>query len=159
MKVLHHPNKELRVVAKDIPITDITSPAIKDLVREMKADMVRENGVGLAATQVGKKVRVFVAETKDGIKAFFNPVITKLSKKKVDSEEGCLSVPGVFGIVERSRQIKAEAYNEYGERVEIKTGGLLAIIFQHEIDHLDGILFIDRAHHIEEMTPNKTLTV
>ena len=159
MNVLHHPNKELRIKAHNIAPEEIQTEAMRALIVEMKETMVKERGVGLAATQIGKDIRVFVAKTKNGIEAFFNPVITKFSSKKVESEEGCLSVPGVFGLVERSRQIRAEALNEKGEKVEVSAAGLLAIIFQHEIDHLDGVLFIDKAYHLEELLPGKQLRV
>jgi peptide deformylase len=146
--VLHNPNPELRIKAEPVDANKITTPEYQKLIQDMKETMVKEHGVGLAATQIGYHERFFVAETKQGVEAFINPVIKKFSKKKVDSEEGCLSVPGVFGIVERSRQIVAEAYNEHGELKTIKTGGLLSIIIQHETDHLDGILFIDKAKSI-----------
>lgn len=148
--VLHNPNPELRIKAEDVAVENITTPKFQKLIADMKETMVKEHGVGLAATQIGHHERFFVAETKRGVQAFINPVIRKFSKKKVDSEEGCLSVPGVYGIVERSKQIVAEAYDENGNLRQIKTGGLLSIIIQHETDHLDGILFIDKAKSVHE---------
>ncbi len=153
--VLHHPNKELREMAREISVEEIQSDTMQTLVDNMFQTMKEENGVGLAATQIGKHIRLFVAETKKGYQAYFNPVITKTSSKMKDSEEGCLSVPGVYGIVKRHRQIRAKAFDRNGEEVEINTGGLLSVIFQHEIDHLDGILFIDRAHTVHQLTPDK----
>jgi peptide deformylase len=159
MNVLHHPNKELRIKAKPVALEAINTPEMKAFIKEMKATMKKERGVGLAATQIGIETRVFVAQTKKGVEAFFNPVITKRSKHMVESHEGCLSVPGIFGLVERHRQIRATALNEKGQPVEIATSGLLSIIFQHEIDHLDGVLFIDRAYHTEALHPDKKLFV
>lgn len=149
----------MRLIAKPVDLADITSVKMKKFITEMKETMKAENGVGLAATQVDQPVRVFVAKTKNGTEAFFNPTITKRSSKMVESEEGCLSVPGVYGLVERHRQIRATAWNEKAEKVEIATSGLLAIVFQHEIDHLDGVLFIDRAYHTESLMPGKELLV
>ncbi len=153
--VLHHPNDELREKARELSVEEILSDEMQTLVDDMLKTMKDEDGVGLAATQIGKHIRLFVAETKQGHKAFFNPIITKTSSKMIDSEEGCLSVPGVYGIVKRHKQIKASALDRKGNPVHIGTGGLLAVIFQHEIDHLDGILFIDRAHKIHDLTPEK----
>ena len=150
MKVLHEPNKELRVVSKPVDTKRITSKDIQTLISDLHVTMEKENGVGIAAPQVGIHERVIIAETDDGPKAFINPEITERSFKLVDSEEGCLSVPGVWGIVKRHRTVSVKALDEKGEPVELKAKGLLSIIFQHEIDHLDGILFIDRAEELRE---------
>lgn len=151
--VLHNPNPELRIKADEIKPADIFSDEIQSLIDHMVDTMIAENGVGLAATQVGVNKRIFVAETRNGIQAFINPVITKKSAKEIDSEEGCLSVPGTFGLVKRSKRIEATGLDRKGNPIKIKTGGLLAVIFQHEIDHLDGVLFIDKAFEIME-APN-----
>lgn len=148
--VLHNPNPELRIKAEEIKPADIFNSEIQELIDQMIDTMIAENGVGLAATQVGVNKRIFVAETNKGIEVFINPVITKTSPKIIDSEEGCLSVPGTFGLVKRHKRVQAEGLDRKGNPVKIKTGGLLAIIFQHEIDHLDGVLFIDKAHKIIE---------
>lgn len=152
--VLHNPNPELRKVAKSLEIEKINTPEIQELIDNMLETMVKENGVGLAATQVGEHIRIFVAETNRGKQVYINPEIISKDAKIIDSEEGCLSVPGYYGIVKRSKKIKAIAYNRKGEKVTISTGGLLAIIFQHEIDHLDGVLFIDRAEEFHKITQN-----
>ncbi len=151
--VLHHPNTELRVKAQEVSIAQILSPEMQALVEEMKDTMELEKGVGLAATQIGKHIRLIIAETDNGAEAFFNPEIVKVSDKMVESDEGCLSVPGIFGIVMRHKHVKVRAVDIDGNRVEIKTGGLLSVIFQHEIDHLNGILFIDRAISTHKITP------
>lgn len=153
--VLHHPNTELRIKAKDVTLADIQSPEMQALVEEMKSTMKLENGVGLAATQIGKHIRLIIAETDLGPEAFFNPEIVKASEKMINSDEGCLSVPGIFGVVRRHKHVKVRAMDQEGNNIEIKTGGLLAIIFQHEIDHLNGILFIDRAISTHKITPEK----
>lgn len=152
--VLHNPNPELRKVAKNLEIEKINTPEIQELIDNMLETMVKENGVGLAATQVGEHIRIFVAETNKGKQVYINPEIISRDSKIIDSEEGCLSVPGYYGIVKRNKKIKAIAYNREGEKITISTGGLLAIIFQHEIDHLDGVLFIDRAEEFHKITQN-----
>lgn len=154
-RVLHNPDPELREISRPLSVAEITSDDMRALVADMKETMKLENGVGLAAPQINQKIRLIVAQTPRGVKGYFNPVITKRSEKLVDSEEGCLSVPGIFGVVKRHKAITVSVLNEKGEEEIIKTGGLLSVIFQHEIDHLDGVLFIDRAHSLHELTKEK----
>ena len=153
--VLTHPNKELRVQSRSLSVEEIRSPKIQKLVDDMIETMEAEQGVGLAAPQVGEHIRLIICETKKGPEAYFNPEIVKVSKRMTQSEEGCLSIPKVYGIVERYKSVKMKAYNRNGEPVLVKTGGLLSVIFQHEIDHLDGVLFIDRAHTVHDMSQEK----
>lgn len=155
LNVLKNPNKELRVESRPVSVEEIQSNDMQQLVANMKETMVAENGVGLAAPQVGKHIRLIICETRQGAKAYFNPEIVQHSDRTIDSEEGCLSIPHVYGIVRRYKAVKVTALDEQGNDVTLKTGGLLAVIFQHEIDHLDGILFIDRAHTIKDMTDEK----
>ena len=154
-RVYHHPNNILRDTSRPLSVAEIQSEEIQQLVTDMKQTMVAENGVGLAAPQIGKHIRLIICETPSGPKAYFNPVIVKTSAKTIDSEEGCLSIPEVYGVVTRHKSVKVEALDEKGNPVTVKTGGLLAVIFQHEIDHLDGVLFIDRAHTLHDMTKEK----
>lgn len=148
--VLHEPDDQLRVKSEIVSSDRVTSPEMKLLIDELKETMKIENGVGIAAPQIGVHDRVIIAET-DGIPtAYINPVITERSFRMVDSEEGCLSVPGCIGIVRRHRSVTVKATIEDGSPVTINARELLAIIFQHEIDHLDGILFIDRAEKIRK---------
>lgn len=152
--VLHEPDDQLRIKSEAVAADRITSPEMKLLIDELKETMKVEDGVGIAAPQIGVHDRVIIAET-DGIPtAYINPVITERSFRMVDSEEGCLSVPGCVGIVRRHRSVTVKATIEDGTPVTINARELLAIIFQHEIDHLDGILFIDRA---EKIRKTKTL--
>lgn len=148
--VLHEPDDQLRIKSEGVSDDRITSPEMKLLIDELKETMKIENGVGIAAPQIGVHDRVIIAET-DGVPtAYINPVITERSFRMVDSEEGCLSVPGCVGIVRRHRSVTVKATIEDGSPVTINARELLAIIFQHEIDHLDGILFIDRAEKIRK---------
>lgn len=148
--VLSLPNDRLRKVSQELSDAEILSPEIQTLIRDMIETMKVENGVGLAAPQIGKPIRLIIAQTKKGAEAFLNPQIVDRSMRMVESQEGCLSIPGVWGTVTRHRTVSVVAKNALGQEVEIDAKGLLAIIFQHEIDHLDGILFIDRAHTLRE---------
>jgi len=149
MNVLKEPNDTLRSPAKEMAVDDITSERVQTLITDMIATMYASNGVGIAGPQVGSNERVIIVETGEGAKAFINPKIVSRSLSKTDSEEGCLSVPGVFGIVKRHKRVTVEALDRNARKVKIKAQGLPAIIFQHEIDHLDGVLFIDK---VEKMT-------
>lgn len=147
--VLCEPNPELRKKSEVISDDRLTSPEMKLLVQELKETMAKENGVGIAAPQIGVHDRVIIAETDGVALAYMNPEITERSFRMIESEEGCLSVPGCWGMVKRHRSVTVKAIAEDGTRTLIKAKGLLSVIFQHEIDHLDGILFIDRAEKIK----------
>jgi peptide deformylase len=126
---------------------------INDLVMRMRRIMHAANGIGLSANQIGLNFAVFVAEVPDakgGTKfyAVFNPKIEKMEKSIVAFEEGCLSIPGKWGDVERAEQIVLSGFNKMGKPVKVKAWGLLARVFQHEVDHLNGKLFIDRAKKV-----------
>ncbi len=144
MNVLADPNPELRKRSEEIPAVELGNEFLRSLIEQLKQTMKEENGVGIAAPQVGIHKRLIIVETEDGPKAFINPRITTRSLRKIESEEGCLSVPGVFGIVRRHRSVTVEAIDENGHEVTIRATQFPAIVFQHEIDHLDGILFIDK---------------
>ena len=150
---LEKANKILRARSKEVAVKDITSAEIKKLIADMKAALARApNGIGLAAPQIGKNLRMFVAlpglELNQTV--FINPIITKISAETKPMEEGCLSVPEKYGRVGRAISLKVEAYNERGRRFKMKAEGLIAQLVQHEIDHLDGKLFIDKATNIFE---------
>jgi len=139
--VLKYPNKILKKKSKEVK--DIT-PEIKELVLDMEKTMLKNKGIGLAAPQIGALERIVLIQIGKEPAVFINPKIIKKSKEKEIMEEGCLSFPGIFLEIKRPREIEVEALNLTGEKVLLKTEGLLSRIFQHEIDHLDGILFIDR---------------
>jgi peptide deformylase len=132
---------------------------INELVARMRRIMHAANGVGLSANQIGLEFSVFVAEVPDargGTKfyAVFNPKLEKAEKSMITFEEGCLSVPGKWGEVTRAEQIVVSGYNKMGRKVKVKAWGFLARVFQHEMDHLNGKLFIDKAKklYIAEQT-------
>lgn len=121
------------------------SKELNDLVEELKVAMKEDDGIGIAAPQIGVKDRVIIVNMKaSGPTAFINPEITKRSGKMIDFEEGCLSVPGVFGMVERHKRVSVTAYSVEGVKMKLDLKDTYSVVFQHEIDHLDGILFIDK---------------
>ena len=151
--------KEETVLRKKIPSFDLArenKKELKDLIKKMRVIMKGANGIGLSANQIGLQKRLFVAQVPDehGHQKFYaviNPEIIKTSKEKSASEEGCLSVPsGLFGSVERPERIVLEGYNIEGKKIKFKAWGLLARVFQHEVDHLNGIIFIDRTKHLNK---------
>jgi peptide deformylase len=144
MRVLKNPEKELRVRSEEVEKDQISNEDMQSLIDNMIETMAVENGIGIAAPQVGVHQRVIIVDKDGDIDAYINPKIFSKSLRKVDSEEGCLSVPGVYGIVRRHKKVKVKALNRKGEKVQLSLSGMPAIIFQHEIDHLDGVLFIDR---------------
>ncbi len=137
------PNKILRTKTQDINPAEILTADFQKLISDMGETMQAADGIGLAAVQVGLNRRLCVVSTQDGIVAFINPKITKHSFRKVTMEEGCLSIPGVFGTVRRPKRIRVTALSAKGEQMDITAEGMFARILQHEIDHLDGILFTD----------------
>lgn len=132
----------LREVAQEVEKID---DEILEILDNMVETMREAKGVGLAAPQVGISKRMFVCDQGDGVvRKVINPVITPLTENLMEYEEGCLSVPGIYKRVQRPEKIKIEYLNEEGERVTEEVEGFLAIIMQHEFDHLDAILFVDK---------------
>jgi len=128
-------------------VTEI-NPKIKEIAADMAETMEKKQGVGLAAPQVGINKKIIVINPDPlqdkGVLCLVNPKIIKKSEEREIGEEGCLSFPGIFLKIKRAREINVEAQNIKGEPVKMKAEGLLARVLQHEIDHLDGILFFDR---------------
>ncbi|MFZ2049153.1 MAG: peptide deformylase [Minisyncoccia bacterium] len=163
----------LRQHAKPVKIEDIKTKRIQIVLEKMKRALKKEDdGVAIAAPQIGESLRIFVisgrtisiiSNNDEDIKeksifpdqVFINPVIKKLSKTKKKMEEGCLSVRWLYGQVERSSKATIEAYDEYGKKFQKGASGLMAQIFQHEVDHLNGVLFIDKAENVENIPPQK----
>ena len=143
LPILHFPDSRLRTKAKPVSVVD---DAIRQLVKDMFETMYEAPGIGLAATQVNHHIRLVVidiTEDKSQPLVFINPEITPLTEDKAPYEEGCLSVPTVYDVVERPTRIKVNAMNEQGEAFEMEVDGLLAVCLQHELDHLEGKLFVD----------------
>ena len=145
--------KFLRKKTVDFDFKKFSKKEVGELVARMRRIMRTANGIGLSANQIGLDFKVFVAEVPDakgGTKfyAVFNPKIEKAGEEVVGYEEGCLSVPGTWGNVERPRAIVISGFDKNGKPAKIKAWGLLARVFQHEMDHLNGKLFIDRTKNV-----------
>jgi peptide deformylase len=132
----------LKKVASEIKVVD---SEVRNLIKEMGSIMYAARGVGLAAPQVGRSIRLLVFDAGDGLQALINPRIVKMKGEQREPEEGCLSIPGLRGIVPRAQEIHVQAQDGDGRPIRFRTTGFEARIIQHEVDHLDGILFIDRA--------------
>jgi len=185
-KILQKEAPVLREICQNIPLNSIGSPKIQKIIKEMKVALAsQDDGVAIAANQIGYPLRIFVISkrvfeidkiakksldetAKEGLDntikkdlskinlVYINPVLKKVSKERKIVEEGCLSVRYLYGKVSRGNKATVEALDENGKKFERGGTGLLAQIFQHEMDHLDGILFIDKAKYVEEILPEKT---
>lgn len=193
-EILQKEEKVLRKIAKEVPLESITTPKIKKILKEMSVSLAtQDDGVAIAAPQIGYSLRIFVVSgkifeaefSKRGLSqadeprgsaprargdsdpsqkdsavkvkdiVFINPKISKLSRDKEWVPEGCLSVRPIYGKTYRSKKALVTAYDENGKKFTRGGSGLLAQIFQHETDHLNGILFIDHAKDLKEEYPPK----
>jgi len=158
LPILSFPDPRLRTKAK--PISTITDE-IRTLAADMLDTMYAAPGVGLAATQVDHHVQLIVidvSEDKSQPLVFINPVVTPLVAETVPYEEGCLSVPEYYDKVERPAKVRIDALNLDGETFSIETDGLLAVCIQHELDHLDGKLFVDYLSPLKRQRVREKLT-
>ena len=144
-------NKILR--AKSQKVADFRDPKIQKLIIDMKETLSSiKEGVGLAAPQIGKNIRIFILSPELSEQTvFINPLIRKSFRKTLVTE-GCLSLPKIYGKIKRSKTAKITALNETGKKLQLKADSLLAQAFQHEVDHLDGILFIDKTREVFKLT-------
>lgn len=150
----------LRAIAHPVKKSEFGGKELLEIIRVMKESLAKESdGVAIAAPQIGVSKRIFVISEgayKEDAKwkplVFINPKLTKISKKRAEMQEGCLSVRWVYGKTSRATSATVEAYDEMGNKFSFGASGLLAQIFQHEIDHLEGILFIDHGFELEEYT-------
>ncbi len=178
--ILQKENKKLRETARPVPIKDIGSARIQKIIADMKIAMHGEDdAVAIAAPQIGVLLRIFIVsgkvlahqrktsadlarnehenkkETPVPDLVFINPELLKRSQKEAWYEEGCLSVRWLYGEVKRSLKATVTAYDERGKRFTRGASGILAQVFQHEVEHLDGILFTDKARNVQEILPDK----
>lgn len=156
-----YPSKEVNMAIMDVRragdkvLKEIAEPVVKvdkkirKIIDDMAETMYNADGVGLAAPQVGISLRVIVIDVDEELIELVNPVITKSEGCELGNE-GCLSIPGVFGEVERFSKVTVTGLNRYGKTVTITGTGLLSRALQHEIDHLNGILFIEKAQTIHK---------
>ena len=135
------------------------TPKIKKLSEDMIETLEKNQGSGLAAPQVGELKRIIVVQTEKGFEVFINPKIIKKSRETVIGEEGCLSFPGLFLKIKRAKEAEIEALDIEGKKIQIKINGLLSRVFQHEIDHLNGILYIDRISIFQRWKIRKKLSI
>jgi peptide deformylase len=172
-EILQKDDPQLRKTAEEVPLEEIGGEKINKILIEMAETLDKcEDGVALAAPQIGILLRMFVISPKafliqeppeENLKKkkesnkliYINPVITKKSVKKVVLDEGCLSVRGIFGKIKRHDKVTITAYDERGNKFTRGASGLLAEIFQHETDHLDGVLFIDSAKDLVKIEAKK----
>lgn len=143
-----YPNPILRQISSVVSKEELQKPEFSQLLLDMEKTMLENSGIGLAAPQVGRSIRVAIIKTEDGMLPLINPKILKRSWKKEVDEEGCLSIPKVYGDVRRSFKVKVSTITPRGEEVKFEATGLFARVIQHEIDHLNGVLFIDKAKKI-----------
>ena len=168
LTIVQKDNPVLREKAKTVSKDMFKTPALKKIIKDMREALAsQDDGVALAAPQIALSLRIFVLSGKvfeminpdEAAKigtsdiAFINPKIVKISRDKKLLEEGCLSVRHLYGKIKRSTKARVRAQNENGETFEMSGSGLLAQIFQHETDHLDGVLFIDKAKDLKEIKP------
>ncbi len=173
IKIVQKEDKVLRQNSKEIPLDEIKSLKIKKILKEMSVSLKsQDDGVAIAAPQIGYPLRIFIVSgkifDKDFIRGqglptdkkeipkdliFINPKISKLSREKEWVPEGCLSIRWLYGKTHRSKKATITAYDENGKKFTRGASGLLAQIFQHETDHLNGTLFIDHAKDIMEEIP------
>ena len=157
LSVLTYPDPRLREHAA---VVDCVDADIRRLVDDMAETMYAAPGIGLAAVQVNERKRVVVidvSEDKSDLKVFINPVITASSGEQ-ESEEGCLSVPGVYAPITRAEQIVVRALDRNGDEFILETEGMLAVCIQHEIDHLEGKVFVDYLSRMKRERIRKKFT-
>jgi peptide deformylase len=157
LKILHYPDPRLHTVAK--PVSQVTDE-IRQLAADMAETMYAAPGIGLAATQIDRHIRMLVvdiSEEKNRLLTLINPRIL-LKEGETVHEEGCLSVPGIYDKVTRAEHIRISAMNLAGETFEFDAAGLLAVCIQHEIDHLDGKVFVEYLSRLKQARIKHKLT-
>ncbi|CAM8619455.1 MAG: peptide deformylase [Burkholderiales bacterium] len=150
LKLLHYPDERLRTIARPIAVVD---DRIRQIVKDMTETMYAAPGIGLAATQVNIHERLILVDTSEDqsdLRVLINPEIVGQGEDLKVFQEGCLSVPGIFDDVERPDQIRVRALNEKGETLEFDADGLLSVCIQHEIDHLNGKVFVDYLSRLKQ---------
>ncbi len=159
--IVQTPDPVLRATAAPVSKEMFGSDELATIITDMKNALAAEDdGVAIAAPQIGVSLRIFVVAQKGSTKfdsdmVFINPEFVRIGKTKEMLSEGCLSVRWKYGVVKRSTSATIRAYNEAGNEFVTNGRGLLAQIFQHEIDHLNGVLFIDKAKDVEDIPPQK----
>jgi peptide deformylase len=151
--ILTNPDPRLRERAREVDVAYVKSAEFQTFADDLITFVIKSDGVGLAATQIGLPERVIAVLEHNRFSVYANPEIIKKSPAMQIDEEGCFSVPGVYGTVNRHKRVRIRALDRHGRRVEFDASNFQAAIFQHEIDHLDGILFIEK---VIEITHSKS---
>ncbi|MDO5088331.1 MAG: peptide deformylase [Leptotrichiaceae bacterium] len=154
MKIVLYEHPTLRIKSENVEIVD---DELRSILDEMVETMRKANGVGLAANQVDIPKRFFVLEVENVVKKIINPEILEESIEVIEYEEGCLSIPGVYKKVNRPSEIKVKYLDENGKEIIENLNEMWARAFQHELDHLDGVLFIDRISVLNKRLISKKL--
>lgn len=158
MNILTIKNKSeervLRAKAAPFNFSVYTKAEVRELIRAMRVTMTNAAGIGLAANQVGIKTALFVAFVNNKFYAIFNPTLTEMSRETETIDEGCLSVLETYGATPRAKKITLTGFDRNARPIKIRAWGLLARVFQHEVDHLNGALFIDKATEIHKIISN-----
>ncbi|MFQ5450997.1 MAG: peptide deformylase [Nitrospinaceae bacterium] len=167
LKIARLGNPVLRKISRPVPVEELTDPdsGIQGLIDDMADFMRKEGGVGLAAPQVSRPVRIVIAECEESerypgkesipLTVLVNPEITRASEERVLGWESCLSLIDFRGLVPRSKKITVEALDRRGKKMVIEAEGFLAIVLQHEIDHLNGLVFLDRMEDLTQLAYTK----
>ena len=156
-----HPT--LRKVSKPISVRDIDSSSIKNLITDLADTLESSGGIGLAAPQIGELVRIVIVKIPEGsssygeltevpLTVFINPIITPVGQEQKSHWEGCLSVPGLRGLVSRPQRIQLRYFDPEKKETSLKVEGFLSTVLQHECDHLDGILYLDRLSDTKDLS-------
>lgn len=159
LKIARMGHPVLRAQARKVDRREIKTPAIQKLVDDMIQTMDEYRGIGLAAPQVHHDLRLFIAVVSDNdgqsdaatVVALFNPELTVIGSEVAEDWEGCLSIPGIRGLVPRAREISVAALDREGSRLELVARDLSARVIQHEHDHIDGVLFVDRMRDLKSL--------
>lgn len=155
MRIVTIQDKNYKILRKktvDFDFPAFSKVELKKIVNDMRQIMKDAQGIGLSANQVGLDMNFFVAEVNGKFYTIFNPKIEKKSKEITELEEGCLSVPQTYGLINRHDKITLTGQDINGKKIKIKAWGLLAQVFQHEVDHLNGKLFTDKAKNVYKIT-------
>jgi peptide deformylase len=155
LEIRKYPDPVLRKKCEEVK--EIT-PEVRKLIEEMVLIMGKDKGVGLAAPQVGISKKIIVFETGEGVTALINPKIVKRGKKQFKDSEGCLSFPGIWAKVKRPERIEIEAQDITGRKIGLAAAMMVSRVLQHEIDHLNGILFIDKISLLDKVKIQKELS-
>lgn len=151
LDILTFPHPTLKQKSRPVSREEILNSQFKKFIKDLGETMLKNEGVGLAAPQVNQSIRAIIININQKPMPFINPLIIKKSWRKNVKEEGCLSLPNIYGLVKRHNAIAIRYLDINGQEQQLKAKGLLARVLQHEIDHLEGVLFVDRINKINKI--------